>query len=287
MSKTEKVLFIIAGILTIIWVAAFVFILVYVPQKLRNRAESQKFPFIYVSSSPEIHLLWNPSELIYTGVTEINGKTEEFILAHDHDKVYAFPTKHFVHIDHPDLFSNEVCKCTPLFMGVSTYYTKEFSIEVTEDNAGVFDGELPLLTFARYDIKKYKGGAFADDTGFNFQYGNTIEVSEAYGISLIRDDVEGVFVGTCECNGEKVDFVLYEEEDNFYALPVSHLAHMAHPSLFPDDECIKEPLFEGKTVYGNGLTELHITKDSAGIFGGSLPKITLSRFDKQEYFGEK
>ena len=97
---------------------------------------------------------------------------------------------------------------------------------------------------------------------------------------------ECVFVGTTEQNGEVAEFVLLEEEDSFYALPISHLAHMAHTSLFAEDECIKAPLFEGKTVYTNGLTELHITKDQSGIFGGDLPKITLSRFDKNEYFGE-
>ncbi len=105
-------------------------------------------------------------------------------------------------------------------------------------------------------------------------------------ITLMWNKAECVFIGKAERDGEILEFVLLEKEDSFYALPVSHLAHMAHPSLFPDDECLKEPLFEGKTVYTNGLTELHITKDSAGIFGGDLPKITLSRFDKNEYFGK-
>lgn len=106
-------------------------------------------------------------------------------------------------------------------------------------------------------------------------------------ITLMWNKSECVFVGKTERGGEITEFVLLEEEDIFYALPVSHLAHMAHPPLFAEDDCIKAPLFEGKTVYDNGLTELHITKDQSGIFGGNLPKITLSRFDKSEYFGEE
>ena len=72
MSKTEKILFKILVILAIIWVVVFIFTLVYVPHKLRNRVEPQKFPYIYVSSFPEMPLLWNPSELVYTGVAEIS-----------------------------------------------------------------------------------------------------------------------------------------------------------------------------------------------------------------------
>lgn len=285
MSKTEKILFGILGVLIILLICLYLCIGIS-PKSATEEKNTVSPRYIYVCDSPEIHAIWNPFGYVYIGVAEINGEKTEFVLQNDCDKIYAFPSNHFAHIDHPDLFYGEVCKCSPIFEGISSYNPGYFSISVTKDYKGVFSEAFPELIFNRYDITEYRNGSFDYETEFGYNHTAYIYTSATGDFSIIWDDSEHIFIGKTERDGEITEFVLLEKEDNFYALPVSHLAHMAHPSLFAEDECIKAPIFEGKTVYTNGLSELHITKDQSEIFGGDLPKITLSRFDKSEYFGK-
>lgn len=284
MSKTEKILFIVLGILILLLITTHLCIDFFHKPYVEEDESLVDPRYIYVSTSPEIHLLWNSAGYVYVGAGEINGESIDFILRNDCDKIYAFPCVHFAHIDHPDLFYGDICKCTPLFEGDSSYVPGSFTIKVTKDYAGIFSEKLPFLTFVRYDISTYEDGAFAHKITFGHYNTGYIYVSDTHKLSLIWDDSEDAFVGIFEKDNTVTEFVLFEEGDSVYALPAAHLAHMAHPSLFKDDTCLTSPLFEGKLTYKDGLANLRITKDSANLFDGDLPTIEFTKFDKWEYF---